>query len=80
MLLGHMRGDGGLPPGLLDTAMTGHALALMEALDGGCRHTNIELSFHEMLRHGVVMALDLDVIVDMHACLLPRGVFIGGTR
>ena len=56
--------------------MTGDALAAMEALDGVGGDAHVHLFFDERMGHGVVMAVDLDVIVDVDPGLLPLGVFV----
>ena len=60
--------------------MAGDPLALMETLDDGCAVTDVEWLFDQGVGYGVVMPIDLDVIVDMHAGLLPLGklVRLGG--
>ena len=56
--------------------MAGDALAAMEALDGVGGDAHVHLFFDERMGHGVVMAMDLDVIVDVDPGLLPLGVFV----
>ena len=56
--------------------MTGDALASVEALDGAGGDADVELAFNEVVRYRVVMALDLDVIIDVHPGFLPLGVFV----
>ena len=56
--------------------MAGDALAAMEALDGVGGDAHVHLFFDERMGHGVVVAVHLDVIVDMDSCLFPLGVFV----
>ena len=76
VLLWHVLGDGGVASGLMAASMAGDALAFVETLNGGYRHAHIELPFDQVMRHRVIVALDFDVVIDMHACLFPFGVFI----
>lgn len=46
--------------------MGGHELALVEDLDGTRRQAHVDTLADEAVRHGVVRALDLDVVVGMH--------------
>ena len=80
VLCGHVGCYGGVSSRLIHAPMTGHPLASMEALDGCGGDAHIELTLDEVVRHGVVMALHFDVIIDMNTRLLPFGVFIGGGR
>ncbi|MNR40218.1 hypothetical protein D3C85_1584870 [compost metagenome] len=54
--------------------MTGHALIGVEALDGLRSQPHFELVLHQLIRHRVVMAVDLDVVVDVDAHFFPFGV------
>ena len=56
--------------------MAGDTLAAMEALDGEGGDAHVHLFFDERVGHGVVVAVHLDVIVDMDSCLFPLGVFV----
>ena len=60
--------------------MAGHALAAVEAFHGGGGQAHVELAPDEGVGDGVVVALDLDVVVDVDSGLLPFGehVALGG--
>jgi hypothetical protein len=47
--------------------MGGDALCVMEHLDGATGDTYIDLSADQRVRHGLVEALDLDVIIEPDA-------------
>src|SRR5690606_25011946 len=67
----HMRGDGSVTV-LVGAAVTGDTLAAMEVLHGMRGEPRLDLRFDELIGDGVVVAVELDVIVDMHARLLPN--------
>jgi hypothetical protein len=54
-------------------AMGGYAHAMIKDLHGGRRITRFQLRTDQLIRNAVIMALDLDVIVDVGADLLPLG-------
>ena len=54
--------------------MAGHALVGVETLDGLGREPHFELVLHQLVRHRVKVAVDLDVVVDVDAYLFPFGV------
>ncbi|RMM63023.1 hypothetical protein ALQ73_200125 [Pseudomonas savastanoi pv. glycinea] len=60
--------------------MAGYALVGVEALDGLGREPHFELMPHQLVWHGVEVAIDLDVVVDMDAHFFPFGVDIGVFR
>ena len=45
--------------------MHGHPLALEEALNRGGAVTHLEFQTHQAVRDAVIVAVDLDVIVDV---------------
>ena len=59
------------------TGMDGDALVIEKTLDRRGRDADLELSFDERVRDAVVVAVNLDVIVDVDAGFLPFGVFVG---
>ena len=61
-------------------AVRGHPLALEEAFDAARGKTNLDLLPDERVRHAVVMAIDLDVVIDVGAGLLPVRVLEGRRR
>ena len=78
--LGHVGGDGGMP-GLVDGAsMAGDAPAAVEAFNGVSGDAHLHLLFDKRVGHGVVMAQDLNVIIDMHPGLFPFGILVGDPR
>ena len=78
--LGHVGGDGGMASLVVGTPMAGDASAAVEAFNGVGGAAHVHLFFDERMGHGVVMALDLDVVVDMDPRLFPLGVFVGLDR
>src|SRR5690606_3319686 len=66
----HVRGDGGMTV-LVGAAMACDTLAAVEDLHGMSGEPRLDLRFDELIRDGVVVAVELDVIVDVHARLLP---------
>jgi hypothetical protein len=54
--------------------VAGHPLAFGEALHRLGAHPHVQLLAHQLIRHAVVVAFDLDVVVDVHPRLLPLGV------
>ena len=57
--------------------MRGDALALVEDLDGARGQARLDLLADEAVRHGVVVALDVDVVVERDAAQAPLGVDVG---
>src|SRR3974390_149330 len=51
--------------------MRGHTLALVEDLDSHHGKAYVELTMQQSIGNAVIMPVDLDVIVDIDACLLP---------
>ena len=62
--------------------MAGDAVALVEQLHGVCAQAHVELLAGQDVGDGVVVACDLDVIVDVDPSAVPLGVDIslGGQR
>src|SRR6187401_1948514 len=60
--------------------MRGDALAAMEDFDGARRDAHPHLLAQQLVRRGVVVLLDLDVIVEPEPALLPLGVDVGLCR
>ena len=60
--------------------VAGDALAAVQALHGVGGETHVDFAPHQGVRDGVVVAFDLDVVVDVDPCLLPLGehVALGG--
>ena len=70
----------GMVPLLLRTPMTGDPLAPVETLDHVARDAHLDLPFDQGMGHRVVVALDRDVIIDVHAGLLPFRIDVGLRR
>ncbi len=51
--------------------MESHALPLVEDLQTGRGGADLDAFVHERVGHGVKAAIELDVIVEVHARLLP---------
>ena len=80
--LGHVLGDGGMACGVAGAPVGGDALAAVEELDGVSGVSGEELAPDQRVGDGVVVAVELDVVVDVHTDLLPLGedVGLGGER
>ncbi len=52
-------------------AVRGDAHAMIEDLDNGGRVARLQFLAYQLIRHAVIMPLDLDVIVDVRTDLLP---------
>ena len=57
--------------------MGGDALAAMEQLDGARRDPRPHLLAEQLMRHRVVVLVDLDVVVEPEPAFLPLGVHVG---
>ena len=80
MGLGHVGRDRGVAAPYPGADVAGDALALVEDLDGFAGEPGIELAFDQLIGHRVVVAVELDVVVDMDPDLLPFGVGVGRGR
>ena len=76
---GHVLGHGGRLS-VVAPAVRRHALAAMEDLDRVRRVADLDLLADELVRHAVDVAVDLDVVVDVHAAQLPVGQDVAGSR
>ena len=73
-----MLGDGGMAPGQIRAPMGGDPFTAVEELDGVGADAGVELEFHQLIRNAVVVAFDLDVVVDVDAHFLPGGEDVRG--
>lgn len=69
MCLGHVLWERGMPAACRGAQVTCHALAAVQHLDCGGGEPHLDLLLHQRVGHRVIVAVGLDVIVDMH----PRG-------
>ena len=53
---------------------------LVETLDRGRGHTHLDLLLHQPVRDAVVVAVGIDVVVDVDDRRLPLGEFVAGGR
>ena len=53
--------------------MGGDALAALEGFDGARRQSHLELLADQDIGHRVIVMVDLDVVIDVHARTLPLG-------
>ncbi|CAI9008909.1 hypothetical protein EMIT0324P_90003 [Pseudomonas chlororaphis] len=72
--LGHVLGLGGVATFVWRAQVAGHALVGVEAFDGLCGQPHFELVFHQLVRHRVEVAVDLDVVIDVDTYLFSLGV------
>lgn len=75
-----MLGNRGVPAIAAGTHMSGNALALAEQLDGGGGDAGLDLLAREAPGHRVVVAVDLDMIVEPGAPHAPFGIDISRRR
>src|SRR5262245_14852283 len=74
--LGLMAGHGRCSGPLLAPHMRGYAFASMEHLYRSSGVTDLHLLLHQLIRHGVIVPVEFDVIVQPDAFLLPFGEYI----
>ena len=65
MTLGHVLVDGRVPVRRRAARMGRDTLASLENLDGSCGVAGFELLTGKLIRNAVVVAVDLDVVVDV---------------
>src|SRR5262249_8955333 len=73
----HGRGGSGGPPPGAAANMAGDALALVEQLDGALSDAGLDLLLQQPVRHRVVVALDVHVVVEPDPAQPPLGIDIG---
>src|SRR5450756_1558130 len=76
--LGHVRRLGGVPAHGAAPGMARHPPAPDEDLDRASAGTDVDLFADEAVRDAVVVAIELDVVVDAHLRLFPDGVLVRG--
>jgi len=76
----HVLGHGGVAAAGAAQQMAGDTLALVKQLDGALGDARLDLLAQQAVRHRVVMAVDVDVIVERDAALAPLGVDVGLDR
>ena len=57
--------------------MAGHAFALVEEFHDLRTQTYVELLLDQRIGHGVVVAFDFHVVINIDAGVFPLGIFIG---
>src|SRR5439155_2114970 len=60
--------------------MRGDPLAVIETFDRRGGHAHVDLLLHQAMRDTVVVAVDVDVVVDVDDRRLPLGVLVAGGR
>ena len=82
MALGHVLPDGGVAPGDEAAQMGSNALAGMEDLDRGGGEPGVQLLAGQLVGHAVIVAINLDVIVDRRPDRFPlrHHIAYGGQR
>ena len=78
--LWHMFRQRRVPPTHAAAHMHGDTIALMEQLNRACGDAGLDLFAQQPMRHRVVMALDVDVIIERHAADAPFGIHEGLRR
>jgi len=73
MLLGPVLGQGGVTARCRTAGVSRDAATFEEDLDGGGREADFDLLVDAAVGNAVVVAVDLDVVVDVDARLLPLG-------
>ena len=78
----HVRGVGGEAPAAAAAHVAGHALPVVEDLDEARREDDLNLFAGQLVGHRVAVALELDVVIDVHAGAPSRvaAVGLGGQR
>ena len=72
---GHVFRKGCVGAPYVASRMAGNPAVLEEGLDDPRRHPQLHLLFHKLIGNTVVVAVELDVIIDIHSRLFPLGVF-----
>ena len=57
--------------------MAGHAFALVEEFHHLGTQTHVELLLDQRIGHGVVVAFDFHVVINIDPGVFPLGIFIG---
>src|SRR3989338_3702266 len=70
---GHVLGVGRTPAPAEEPDVGRHPVALEEHLDGGRGDAGLDALVHQLVRHAVEVVLDVDVVVDVDAAVLPGG-------
>jgi hypothetical protein len=73
MGLGHVLGDGGGFSGAITPEMGGDSSALEEDLHGGLGEPHLHLLMDELIGDAVVMAIHLDMVIDIDLGAFPFG-------
>src|SRR5882672_726325 len=76
----HVLGHGSVAATSAAQQMAGDTLALVEQLDRTLGDARLELLAQQAVRHRVVMAVDVDVVVEADPALAPLGVDVGFDR
>jgi hypothetical protein len=77
---GHVLGDRRVPAGQIAPAVAGHPAAADEGLDRPGAQPDLDLLAHELVGHAVVVAQDLDVVVDRDPRPAPLGEVVRHRR
>ena len=80
MRLGHVLGLGRVLPPHVAAQVRGDASAAQEDFDGRLGCAQVELLADEQVRHAVEVAIELDVVVDLHAGTGPPREFVDARR
>ena len=78
--LGHMGGHRAVAALEERTLVAGHPCALVEDFDDLRTQTYFELLLDQAIGHGIIVAVDVDMVIDVHADQFPLGIFIGLRR
>jgi len=76
----HMFGERRMPAAAGGAQMHGDALTFAEQLDGVGGDARVELLTDQPMRHRVVMAVDVDMVVEPNPAQTPLGIFVGLRR
>src|SRR5450631_160669 len=71
---GHVLSDGGVTSPQVAAHVRGNALAVLEHLDGAVRHADLDVVAEMPMWHRVVVAVGLDVVIDVDLGVLPFAV------
>ena len=76
MGLGHVLGQSCMAVLAVASLVAGHAPVFIEGRDGGGGHAHIEFFAPELVGDAVIVAVHLDVIIDVHGDFFPLGKLI----
>ena len=74
-----MLGQGGKGAWAITSLMAGHPTIFEQDFHRAGGHTDIDVVFYKLKGHAVKVAINLDMIIDIHLGLFPFGIFKGAS-